>query len=161
MSKKPGEEGRAVTLEELVARAEELKEYAGALQSALNTYLTQYAELQLVLDTLRNLPQGETQIYVLLNRLGSAMVPAVVKDGWDRNVIVNLGLNYYAKASREQGVSLLEKRLQAVKRIVDKLQRDYKSVVEEYSYIQQILSQVFAQLQSRQAGSTGEESGSR
>ncbi|NAZ26840.1 MAG: ATP-binding protein [Thermogladius sp.] len=153
MSKKTEE--RVVSLEELVARAEELKEYAGAIQSALNTYLTQYTELQLVIETLKSLPQGSPQIYVLLNRLGSAMIPAQVSEGWETNIIVNLGLNYYARATREQGVSILEKRLQAVKKIIDRLQRDYKSVVEEYSYIQQILAQVYAQLQSRQAGASG------
>jgi len=153
MSKKTEE--RVVSLEELVARAEELKEYAGAIQSALNTYLTQYTELQLVIETLKSLPQGSPQIYVLLNRLGSAMIPAQVSEGWESNIIVNLGLNYYARATREQGVSILEKRLQAVKKIIDRLQRDYKSVVEEYSYIQQILAQVYAQLQSRQAGASG------
>jgi len=153
MSKKTEE--RVVSLEELVARAEELKEYAGAIQSALNTYLTQYTELQLVIETLKNLPQGSPQIYVLLNRLGSAMIPAQVSEGWESSIIVNLGLNYYARATREQGVSILEKRLQAVKRMIDRLQRDYKSVVEEYSYIQQILAQVYAQLQSRQAEAPG------
>jgi prefoldin alpha subunit len=153
MSKKTEE--RVVSLEELVARAEELKEYAGAIQSALNTYLTQYTELQIVIETLKSLPQGSPQIYVLLNRLGSAMIPAQVSEGWESNIIVNLGLNYYARATREQGVSILEKRLQAVKKIIDRLQRDYKSVVEEYSYIQQILAQVYAQLQSRQAGASG------
>ena len=153
MSKRTEE--RVVSLEELVARAEELKEYAGAIQSALNTYLTQYTELQLVIETLKSLPQGSPQIYVLLNRLGSAMVPAQVSEGWENNIVVNLGLNYYAKATREQGISILEKRLQAVKRIIDRLQRDYQSVVEEYSYIQQILAQVYVQLQSRQAEATG------
>jgi len=153
MSKRTEE--RVVSLEELVARAEELKEYAGAIQSALNTYLTQYTELQLVIETLKSLPQGSPQIYVLLNRLGSAMIPAQVSEGWENNIVVNLGLNYYAKATREQGISILEKRLQAVKRIIDRLQKDYQSVVEEYSYIQQILAQVYAQLQYRQAEATG------
>ncbi|WP_440060174.1 ATP-binding protein [Thermogladius sp. 4427co] len=148
--KEAEEKGSVVTLDQLIARAEELREYAGALQSALNTYLSQYAELQIVLDTLRNLPENQSQIYILLNRLGSAMIPAQLAEGWSSNVIVNIGLNYFAKVPRDQGISILEKRLGSVKKIVDRLQRDYKSVVEEYTYIQQILSQVYAQIQASQ-----------
>jgi len=55
---KPGEK-QVVTLEELLARAEELRQSIEVLDATLNTYLSHYRELQLAIDTLKNLDENQ------------------------------------------------------------------------------------------------------
>lgn len=130
-----------ISVDELVARAGELKEHIDALSATLNIYLNQYREMQLASETLRNLPQGSIQGYIVLDRLSSALIPASVSDSWAANILVNLGLGYYVKTDRERAVEILSKRIQELEKIISAIQTQQRAAVEQYLSIQRLINQ--------------------
>lgn len=140
---------KTVTLEELVARASELKEHIDALESTLNMYLNQYKEIQLSFETLKNLPESPVEGYMVLDRLSSVMIPVIVSENWASNIIVNLGLGYYIKTNKDKAVEILTKRLGEVEKVINSIQSQRKAAVEEYLGIQRIISQVVESQQAK------------
>jgi len=109
---------RVVTLDELVARATELKEHINILETTINVHLNQYREVQLAFDTLKGLPEAPVQGYMILDRLSSVMLPVSVLEGWPSNVLVNLGLGYYLKTNRDKAVEILQKARELGEKVV-------------------------------------------
>ncbi|MEM2025361.1 MAG: prefoldin subunit alpha [Desulfurococcaceae archaeon] len=141
--------GEAISVDELVAKAGELKDHIDTLNATLNIYLNQYREIQLASETLRNLPQGNLQGYLVLDRLSSALVPANISDSWFNSVLVNLGLGYYVKADRDKAVEVLSKRVQELEKVINTLQAQQKAAVEQYLSIQRLINQVIGAQQSK------------
>jgi prefoldin alpha subunit len=148
MSGVQAEGGKTITLEELIARASELREYITVLSNTINNYVTQYRELQLASETLKNLPEAGGEGFVVVDRLSSVLVPGIIKEGWTASVLVNIGFGYYLKTSRDKAVEVIEKRLASVNRLLDELQKRYKTALDEYSALQGILNQVYAEAQN-------------
>ncbi|MEM3993392.1 MAG: prefoldin domain-containing protein, partial [Desulfurococcaceae archaeon] len=94
------EQKKVISLEELVARVNELRERIEILDSTLNTYLSHYKELQLAVETIKNLSNKSIEGYVVLDRLSSLMIPASISENWYNNILVNLGLGYYVKLNK-------------------------------------------------------------
>ncbi|MEM0506434.1 MAG: prefoldin domain-containing protein, partial [Thermosphaera sp.] len=107
--KQAGEKG--FTVEELLARATELREYITVLSNTINNYVTQYRELQLASETLKNLPENGGEGYVVVDRLSSVLVPGIIKEGWSSSVLVNIGFGFYLKTSKDKAAEVLEKRI--------------------------------------------------
>jgi len=143
------EERRVITLEELVARVEELRESIEVLDSAINTYLSQYRELQLSLETLKNLGETPGEGYIIIDRLSSIMIPAKILEKWESNLLVNLGLGYYLKTNREKAIEVLTKRIQVLEGEINQLQSRRRAMAEEYLGLQRILNQVIQSQQQK------------
>jgi len=133
---------RVVTLDELVARATELKEHINILETTINVHLNQYREVQLAFDTLKGLPEAPVQGYMILDRLSSVMLPVSVLEGWPSNVLVNLGLGYYLKTNRDKAVEILTRRLRELEKAINTLQSQRRVAVEEYLGLQRLISQI-------------------
>ena len=142
---------RVITLEELVVRAGELKDKIEALNTTLNIYLNQYQEIQLALNTLRELPEKHVDGYIVVDRLSSILVPASISETWRDNVLVNIGLNYYLKTSKEKAMEILSNRMSNVEKLINTIRTQQKTILDEYLRIQQILNQV---IQAQQAKTT-------
>lgn len=143
------ESKKTISLEELVARASELKERINALESTLNMYLNQYKEIQLSFETLKDLPEKPIQGYMVLDRLSSVMIPVVVDEKWVDNVIVSLGLGYYVKTNRDRAVEILTRRLGEIEKVITTVQSQRRVMVEEYLGLQRVISQFIGSQQTK------------
>ncbi len=154
MSKKPVEKtGRvAITLEDLLVRAEQLKQYLAQLEARINDLTTQITELQLAKNTLENLPEEGGEALVITDRLSTLFIPAIIPKDWSRRVIVRIGLNYYIKTSSEKASETIVKSLNSLRQILQSTQQQYRAVLTEYNAIQQILAKIYAQAQQKQVG---------
>jgi prefoldin alpha subunit len=145
---KPGSEQVKVSIEELVARMSELKGQLEVLEATINTYLSQYRELQLAHETLKNLPDSVQDGYVVIDRLSAVMIPSKIEEGWSSRVLVNLGLGYYIKTTREKAMEILSNRIRELEKVLRDIQARHQMLLREYSAIQRILSQVAEARQS-------------
>lgn len=133
---------RVITLDELVARATELREHINVLETTINVHLNQYKEVQLAFDTLKDLPETPVQGYMILDRLSSVMVPVSVLESWPSSILVNLGLGYYLKTNRDKAVEILTRRLRELEKVINTLQSQRRVAVEEYLGLQRLISQI-------------------
>jgi len=145
------QEKRVITFEELVGRATELKEQLDSLSTVLNMYLDQYKELQLSMETLQNLPEISTTGFTVLDRLSSVYIPVKISEDWARNVLVNLGLGYYMKTTREKAVEILSRRIRDLERVLRDLQTRHRALLEEYLALQRLISQIIETHRARVA----------
>jgi prefoldin alpha subunit len=151
-SEKPAK--RVVTLEELVGRASELRDQLNSLNTVLNMYLTQYRETQLSIETLRGLPEASTESFVVLDRLSSVFIPVKIEGNWVNSVLVNLGLGYYMRTSREKAVEILSRRARELERVLSNLQAQQKALLEEYLTLERLISQVIETYRAKATKST-------
>jgi prefoldin alpha subunit len=145
------QEKRVITFEELVGRATELKEQLDSLNTVLNMYLNQYRELQLSVETLQNLPETNTSGFTVLDRLSSVYIPVKISEDWAKNVLVNLGLGYYMKTTREKAVEILSHRIRDLERVLRDLQTRHRALLEEYLALQRLISQIIESQRARAA----------
>jgi prefoldin alpha subunit len=145
------QEKRVITFEELVGRATELKEQLDSLSTVLNMYLDQYKELQLSMETLQNLPEISTTGFTVLDRLSSVYIPVKISEDWAKNVLVNLGLGYYMKTTREKAVEILSRRIRDLERVLRDLQTRHRVLLEEYLALQRLISQIIETHRARVA----------
>lgn len=143
-------EKRVVTLDELVARASELEEHIKLLDSTLNTYLSHYREIQLSIETLKTLSERQEDGYIVVDRLSSVMIPAMIKNEWQNNLLVNLGLGYYVKTNKDKAIELLTRRQQELERVINTVQTQRKALAEEYIGIQRVISQIAEAARAKQ-----------
>lgn len=142
-------EGQTViSIDELLTRASQLRDQIEAVSATLNTYLTQYRELQLAFETIKNLPEEVPHSYVVVDRLSMVLIPSRISDNWASNVLVNLGLGYYMKTSRDKAMEILQKRLREVEKIISDVQSQHQRLLREYVAIQRIVNQVIEAQQS-------------
>ncbi|MEM0100350.1 MAG: prefoldin subunit alpha [Desulfurococcaceae archaeon] len=144
------EQKKVISLEELVARVNELRERIEILDSTLNTYLSHYKELQLAVETIKNLSNKPIEGYVVLDRLSSLMIPASISENWYNNILVNLGLGYYVKLNKDKAIEILTKRIQELEKTINSVQAQRRTLAEEYVGLQRILSQAIESQQTRQ-----------
>ncbi len=150
MSKQPVEKPR-ITLEELLVRAEEVKQYLAALESRINELATHMAELQLARTALTTIPSQGGDGYVVTDRLSTVYIPVNIPSDWRNRVLVSIGLSYYVKTSSDEALKIIDKRINDVRRTSDLLNRQYTALLNEYNALQQAISQIYAQaLQARQ-----------
>jgi prefoldin alpha subunit len=152
MSKKPGEKAHVVSIDELLARAEQLKQYISSVESQLTQLTSQLTELQLAASTLENIPDDGGDALVVVDRLSTVFIPASIPTGWQDNVIVNIGLNYYLKVDREKAKEVISKRINSTRRVLDALRKQYESLTTEYNALQQILAQIYVQARQQAKG---------
>ncbi len=145
MSKDSREEARKVSLNELVLRYNQLKEYINILGSQIDTYTRHLSELQLVLDTLKNIPEKGSSALVTLDRLNTLFLPVNIVEEWSSKVVINIGRNYYMKTTRDKAVEIINKRLNNIRRILNDLQKQYQLALNEYNALQQLLSSIYVQ----------------
>ncbi|OYT39760.1 MAG: prefoldin subunit alpha [Desulfurococcales archaeon ex4484_58] len=155
MSKESREEKVAISLGELVARANQLRDYLTILSSQIDTYTSHINELQVTLNTLKNIPDEDVEGLIVLDRLNSAFIPVSISGGWLKTVIVNIGRNYYMKTDREKAVEIINKRLEALRRILNNLRNQYQNMLNEYNTIQQILASIYSQQVQKSSGTQG------
>ncbi|MEM0003763.1 MAG: prefoldin subunit alpha [Desulfurococcaceae archaeon] len=144
------EQRRVVSLDELLTRVNELRERIEILDTTLNTYLSHYRELQLAVETIKNLSEKSVEGYVILDRLSSLMIPASISENWYNNILVNLGLGYYVKLNKDKAVEILTKRIQELEKTINSVQAQRRTLTEEYAGLQRVLSQVIESQQTRQ-----------
>lgn len=150
MSKEIREEKqKEVSINALLIRASQLRDYLSLLSSQIENYTAQVSELQLVINTLESLPSSETDTLVALDRLNTVFIPAKINANWYNEIIVNIGRKYYIKTSREKARELVSKRLDTLHRILDDLRRKYQVAMNEYNAIQQVIATIYTQLSSK------------
>jgi len=160
LSKEVKEEKYEITLEDLILRASQLRDYINALQNQINTVSAQISELQMVLDTLDALPHRESPILIVLDRLNTIFLPATISSNWHNEILVNIGRNYYVKTNSERAREIVSRRLTTLRRALDELTRRYQAALSEYSALQRILASIYAQYaQARNVQETSRESG--
>jgi len=145
------QEKRVITFEELVGRATELKEQLDSLNTVLNMYLNQYRELQLSVETLQNLPETSNSGFTVLDRLSSVYIPVKISEDWAKNVLINLGLGYYMKTTREKAVEILSRRIRDLEGVLRDLQTRHRALLEEYLALQRLISQIIESQRARVA----------
>lgn len=150
MSKESREEKREITINELLIRASQLRDYLSLLSTQIENYTAQATELQLILNTIDSLPESEASVLMVLDRLNTVFIPAKIASNWSNELIVNIGRNYYIKTNKEKARELVSKRLDLVRRILDDLRRRYQTALNEYNAIQQVLASVYTQISTRQ-----------
>lgn len=131
-----------ISIDELLARATQLKEHIDAVTATLNTYLAQYRELQLAYETLKNLPEHVPESYVVVDRLSMVLLPLKVSDNWMNSVLVNLGLGYYIKTSRDRAMDIIQRRIREVEKVISDIQSQQQRLLREYIAIQRLVSQI-------------------
>jgi prefoldin alpha subunit len=114
-------------------------------------YLDQYKELQLSMETLQNLPEISTTGFTVLDRLSSVYIPVKISEDWAKNVLVNLGLGYYMKTTREKAVEILSRRIRDLERVLRDLQTRHRALLEEYLALQRLISQIIETHRARVA----------
>jgi prefoldin alpha subunit len=133
---------RVVTLEELISRASELREQLNSLNTILNMYLSQYRELQLSLETLRGLPEASSEGFTVLDRLSLVYIPVKISEKWADSVLVNIGLGYYMRTTRDKAVELLSRRVREIEQVLRELQARQRALLDEYLALERLISQV-------------------
>ncbi len=147
MSKNAGT--KTVTLSELLARADELRQYISILQQQMNTLSSQFAELQFSLTTIEGLPEEESEGLIVLDRLNTVFVPVKIPSDWKNKVLVNIGLNYYIKLDKNKAKEVIEKRISSLRMMLEQTRRQYEQALIEYNALQQILASIYIQAQQR------------
>ncbi|MEM1555050.1 MAG: prefoldin domain-containing protein [Desulfurococcaceae archaeon] len=148
MSKEVKEEKRVVTLQELLVRANQLRDSLILLESQLNNYNVQLNELKLIRETISNVSNG-LKCYLLLDRLTTLFLPVTIEPGWSENVVLNIGRNIYMKTTRDKALEIVNDRINNLNRIIMDLSRQYRALLEEYNLINQILASIYAQLEKK------------
>ncbi|MEM4847904.1 MAG: ATP-binding protein, partial [Thermosphaera sp.] len=74
------------------------------------------------------------------------------------SVLVNIGFGFYLKTSKDKAAEVLEKRISGVNRVLEELQKRYKTALDEYSALQGILNQLYVEAE-KQAESGGQATG--
>ncbi len=150
MSKESKQEARTITLDELLLRLEQLKQYMALLETRISEASNQLTELQLSKNTLENLPEQGGDGLVVLDRLSTIFIPVKIPEEWPRKILVNIGLNYYMRTDREKANDILIKRINSVRRTIQVLQKQYATLSTEYNALQQVLAQIYVQAQQAQ-----------
>jgi len=148
LSKEVKEEKRVVTLQELLVRANQLRDSLILLESQLNNYNVQLNELKLIRETISNVSNG-LKCYLLLDRLTTLFLPVTIEPGWSENVVLNIGRNIYMKTTRDKALEIVNDRINNLNRIIMDLSRQYRALLEEYNLINQILASIYAQLEKK------------
>ena len=151
MSKAGRESRQYISINELIIRANELREYINILQAQIGNYSTQLSELQLSLNTIENMPEEGGEALVTLDRLSTVYLPVTIKDNWKENIVVNIGLNYYIRSSKEKAKEIIRNRIGIVRKIIEGLRREYQAALTEYNALQQIIATVYARMQEQQS----------
>lgn len=151
MSKAGRESRQYISINELLIRANELREYINLLQTQIGNYSTQLSELQLSLNTIENMPEKGGEALVTLDRLSTVYLPVTIKDNWKENIVVNIGLNYYIRSSKEKAEEIIRNRIGIVRKIIEGLRREYQAALTEYNALQQIIATIYARMQEQQS----------
>jgi len=151
MSKAGRESRQYISINELIIRANELREYINILQAQIGNYSTQLSELQLSLNTIENMPEEGGEALVTLDRLSTVYLPVTIKDNWKENIVVNIGLNYYIRSSKEKAEEIIRNRMGIVRKIIEGLRREYQAALTEYNALQQIIATIYAKMQEQQS----------
>ena len=151
MSKAGRESRQYISINELIIRANELREYINILQAQIGNYSTQLSELQLSLNTIENMPEEGGEALVTLDRLSTVYLPVTIKDNWKENIVVNIGLNYYIRSSKEKAEEIIRNRIGIVRKIIEGLRREYQAALTEYNALQQIIATIYARMQEQQS----------
>ncbi len=149
---KAGRDSRQyISINELIIRANELREYINILQAQIGNYSTQLSELELSLNTIENMPEEGGEALVTLDRLSTVYLPVTIKDNWKENIVVNIGLNYYIRSSKEKAEEIIRNRIGIVRKIIEGLRREYQTALTEYNALQQIIATIYARMQEQQS----------
>lgn len=146
MSKDAGKVEQEVSVDEILLRASQLREYLSVLQDQVNSVSAQISELQIVLDTLDSIPQTDSQVLVTLDRLTTVLIPATIPSTWHNELLVNIGKNYYIKTTRDKAREIVDKRLATLRRMLSELTRRYQVALTEYTALQRVLASLYGQL---------------
>jgi len=146
LSKDAGKVEQEVSVDEILLRASQLREYLSVLQDQVNSVSAQISELQIVLDTLDSIPQTDSQVLVTLDRLTTVLIPATIPSTWHNELLVNIGKNYYIKTTRDKAREIVDKRLATLRRMLGELTRRYQVALTEYTALQRVLASLYGQL---------------
>jgi len=159
LSKAPAEKQakpQVVSLDTILAKINELREYINILQTQVNSLTQELTELQLALSSMKSLQEisKDTDILITLDRLGAVLVPGKIDPSWKDRILVNIGKNYYAKVGPEIAEKILSRRIGSIQNILRLRQQELSNAVNEYNYLQQLVATAIYQqqrLQTRQA----------
>ncbi len=151
MSKTAETKQVTISLDELAARAELLRRYIELLKTQMDLLLEEINELKTAYNTLKEARESEDEIYISTNRFNTVLIKGSLPKGWDKDILLHIGLEYFIKTDKETAMKLLEKKISEREEVVRKTREDYKKMLIEYEQIQGILATVYQQLQAGRA----------
>ncbi|BCU68308.1 hypothetical protein HS7_17450 [Sulfolobales archaeon HS-7] len=138
---------QAISLEEVLAAAEQLKAYIENLQNVLNELGERLESITSSKEAIAAIP-NKTDYIVSLDKRGYALAKVT---GFNIDKIyVYLGLNYYAFAQPQDVIKLLDREEEDVKKSIESVQGELAKAVNEYNRISAILQQARESLDSEE-----------
>lgn len=125
-----------VNVEELLATAEQLKDYIDNLQESLSEMTENLAAIESSKSILSEGVKGEAM--VSLDRKNYIMAKSQGIE--TSNVLVYLGLAYYALVPKDQAIKVLEKRENLVKETMQSIQSELAKAINQYNEVATILN---------------------
>lgn len=119
-----------------------LQRYAENLSVTLSNILAELNELSLAKETISKLASQEKveEALVSLDRSGYAYIKASISD--TRNVLVNIGSNYYVIIDSSKAIEILEKRITELSSMKSRLEKELAAVTQKIGELKQIIAQV-------------------
>jgi|BEDMetMinimDraft_2_1075160.scaffolds.fasta_scaffold00045_16 prefoldin alpha subunit len=140
-----------VSLDELLAEAEQLKRYINDLQDAIDSITESIASIEASKQALQNLNAKDSLISLDKKNFALVRSEGLKAD----SVLVYLGLNYYAEVKVEEAIKLLDKRKEMLGTSAQSLEDELAKSVDAYNNILALLNEIRQRASGRAGESTG------
>lgn len=142
MSKNDSEKKEVINIDLIITRLNELRRLIEILQNQVNTLSQELGELQLALASIKGLSEvtEEREALIAVDRLATVFVPAKIHGSWSKNLLVNIGRNYYVKTDNNTAEKIISKRIGVLQNMLRLRQEELARVVNEYNYLQQLIT---------------------
>jgi len=134
------EEKVEVSIDQLVAQAEQLRDYINRLQNMVKELTDSLISVESSKEAINLLTSEGRELLLAMDRKGYVILEGVsVSLG---KVLVNLGMNYYVEVEPKVGIEMLNKEEEGIKANIQSLQDELSKSVNTYNEIAGILSQI-------------------
>jgi|ECHvirMinimDraft_2_1075157.scaffolds.fasta_scaffold00042_17 prefoldin, archaeal alpha subunit/eukaryotic subunit 5 len=134
------EEKVEVSIDQLVAQAEQLRDYINRLQNMVKELTDSLISVESSKEAINLLTSEGRELLLAMDRKGYVILEGVsVSLG---KVLVNLGMNYYVEVEPKVGIEMLNKEEEGIKANIQSLQDELSKSVNAYNEIAGILSQI-------------------
>jgi prefoldin alpha subunit len=134
------EEKVEVSIDQLVAQAEQLRDYINRLQNMVKELTDSLISVESSKEAINLLTSEGRELLLAMDRKGYVILEGVsVSLG---KVLVNLGMNYYVEVEPKVGIEMLNKEEESIKANIQSLQDELSKSVNAYNEIAGILSQI-------------------
>jgi len=124
------EEKVEVSIDQLVAQAEQLRDYINRLQNMVKELTDSLISVESSKEAINLLTSEGRELLLAMDRKGYVILEGVsVSLG---KVLVNLGMNYYVEVEPKVGIEMLNKEEEGIKANIQSLQDELSKSVNAY-----------------------------